>query len=371
MNKKILAAAALAIVSGSAMADANLYGIIDLSVANISNASGTQTLSAMGDGLWLPSLWGIKGSEDMGDGMTAHFNLESNLTANTGNAGSTLFIRASNVGIKGDFGDITAGQRLDPIWIQSVAEQAMGVRHVGSAGIATGVAAATNYQNPYGTNNLNTGAAVFGSNWLYYQAPQLVDNVTLNVGYQFGNVAGSTTAASGTYFGATYAKNGLTVNLGAETQNNGTSPATSTNKVNRYLLGGMYSFGDFTVEAQEMRVASSGLARNALSSGYVDAQIGQAGLAYNVSSKLKVGIQYVFVNDNYLNSRPTLTTLGADYGLSKRTHLYGVIENSNSATTNISGQSQALAVGYSGGVSTAGNVTSNASLVAVGMYHTF
>ena len=371
MNKKILAAAALAIVSGSAMADANLYGIIDLSVANISNASGTQTQSAMGDGLWLPSLWGIKGSEDMGDGMTAHFNLESNLTANTGNTtGSALFIRASNVGIKGDFGDITAGQRLDPIWIQSVAEQAMGVRHVGSAGIATGVAAATDYQNPYGTNNPNTTVAVFGQNWLYYQAPQLVDNVTLNVGYQFGNVAGSTTAASGTYFGATYAKNGLTVNLGAETQNNGTTPATSTNKVNRYLLGGMYSFGDFTVEAQEMRVASSGAARGALSTGYVDAQIGQAGLAYNVSSKLKVGIQYVFVNDNYLNSRPTLTTLGADYGLSKRTHLYGVIENSNSATTNISGQSQALAVGYSP-ASTAGNVTSNASLVAVGMYHTF
>jgi hypothetical protein len=291
-----------------------------------------------------------------------------------------LFIRASNVGIKGDFGDITAGQRLDPIWIQSVAEQAMGVRHVGSAGIATGVAAATNYQNPSTnnlipstntTNNPNTTFAVFGSNWLYYQAPQLVDNVTLNVGYQFGNVAGSTTAASGTYFGATYAKNGLTVNLGAETQNNGTSPATSTNKVNRYLLGGMYSFGDFTVEAQEMRVASSGVVRGLLSTGYdVDAQIGQAGLAYNVSSKLKVGIQYVFVNDNYLNSRPTLTTLGADYGLSKRTHLYGVIENSNSATTNISGQSQALAVGYSP-ASTAGNVTSNASLVAVGMYHTF
>jgi predicted porin len=382
MNKKILAAAALAIVSGSAMADgAQLYGIMDLSVQNITNQDGTKaTFTGMSDGLWLPSVWGIKGSEDLGDGMSAHYNLESNLTANTGASLSVLFIRASNVGIKGDFGDITAGQRLDPIWIQSVAEQAMGVRHVGSAGIATGVACGTNYQNPCLTsttnNNGNTTAAVFGSNWLYYEAPKMIDNVTVNLGYQFGNVAGSTTAASGTYIGVVYAKNGLTVNLGSEVQNNGTSSATNNNKVNRNLVGAMYSFGDFTVEGQMMRVSSSGAAKNYLYSGttgtgYVDAQIGQAGLAYKISPKLQVGIQYVYVNDNYLNSRPTLTTLGADYGLSKRTHLYAVVENSVSASTNNSTVTNlALPVGY-GSIASTANTAANASMVAVGMYHTF
>jgi len=383
MNKKILAAAALAIVSGSAMADgAQLYGILDVSVANVTNADtgtpATKTFTGMVDGLWLPSVWGIKGSEDLGDGMTAHYNLESNISAISGTAGSILFIRASNVGIKGDFGDITAGQRLDPIWIQSVGEQAMGVRHAGSAGIITGVG--TNYQNPTATagaaaaatGNANTIYAVFGSNWLYYQAPQIIDNVTLNAGYQFGNAAGSTTAASGQYLGGTYAKNGLTVNFGAETQNNGSGTVVSNNKVNRYLLGAMYQFGDFTVEGQEMRVSSSGIAKNTLANGYVDAQIGQVGLAYNVSSKLQVGVQYVYVNDNYLNARPSETTFGAKYALSKRTSLYGLVQATNSAVTNGNGTSTSLALPIGYGQSSGGTTqTSNANLVAFGMYHTF
>jgi len=384
MNKKILAAAALAIVSGSAMADgASLYGILDASVINVTNADGVnKTFSGMADGLWLPSIWGIKGSEDMGDGMSTHYNLESNLTVTNGSStvggALTLFGRAANVGIQGDFGDITAGQRLDPIWIQSVGEQAMGVRHVGSAGIITGVT--TNYQNPTATGgaasasygNANTVFAVFGSNWLYYTAPKVIENVTLNAGYQFGNVSGSNNSASGQYLGGTYSKNGLTVNVGAESQNNGSATVTSNNKVNRYLLGAMYSFGDFTVEGQEMRVSSSGVGRGLLSTGFVDAQIGQAGVAYKVSSKLQVGLQYVWVNDNYLNARPSQTTLGATYSLSKRTSLYGVVQNANSASANGNGgvTNVALPIGYAN--STGGNnVSANASLVGIGMFHTF
>jgi len=366
MNKKILAAAALAIVSGSAMADGpQLYGILDISVNSFQNVgtNANQSKTSMEDGTWLPSVWGIKGSEDLGDGMTAHYNLESNLTATTGSAGSTLFLRASNVGIKGEFGDITDGERLDPIWIQSVAEQAMGVHHAGSAGIATGVFGNQNYQNP-GVSPTTT-FAVFGQNWLYYDAPKIIDNVSLSAGYQFGNVAGSNTAASGQYLGGAYSKGGLTVNVGAETQNNSVSAAAgyTNNKVNRYLLGVMYTFGDFTVEGQEMRVSSSGAAKGALSTGYVDAQIGQVGIAYNVSPKLKVGAQYVFVNDNYTNARPTLTSVSAVYSLSKRTALYGQVEQANAAN------GQGLAVGYTG----QGNAssTSNSSVVTFGMYHTF
>lgn len=356
MNKKILAAAALAIVSGSAMADgAQVYGILDLSVQSVSNATSTnQNLTQMGDGLWLPSLWGIKGSEDMGDGMSAHFNLESNLTANTGAASSPLFIRASNVGIKGDFGDITAGGRLDPIWIQSVAEQAMGVRHVGSAGIAT----LSTYQNPSGNYGSQLAAhAVFGGNWLYYDAPQVIDNVNLSAGYQFGNQSGSSSGATGNYFGGSYAKNGLTVNLGAESQNN----TLNTARFNRFLVGAMYSFGDFTVEGQIMRSSTSGISKGA--SGYTDAQIGQFGLAYKVSPKVTVGYQYVYVNDNALNARPSLGTLGATYSLSKRTSLYGVVENSQAAN------GAALPTGYGGAQALV--TTANQSLVAVGMFHTF
>jgi len=364
MNKKILAAAALAIVSGSAMADgAQLYGIIDLSISNLSNVSASttpanQTETALQDGVWLPSVWGIKGSEDLGDGMSSHFQLESNLTANTGSTATTgtsgpLFVRASNVGIKGDFGDITAGARLDPIWIQSVVEQAMGVHHSGSAGVAT----LNTYQNPTGHFGAQGAAhAVFGQNWLFYDAPKLIDNVSLSAGYQFGNQAGSNAGASGQYFGATYSKNGLTVNAGQESQSN----TANTARFNRTLLGAMYSFGDFTVEGQMMRAYTSGLANGV--GDYTDAQIGQFGVAYKVTPKVTLGAQYVYVNDNYANARPTLTSFSAVYSLSKRTSLYTQIENSNPSATKV------LAVGY--GVSAA-STNANSSMVAVGMFHTF
>jgi hypothetical protein len=130
----------------------------------------------------------------------------------------------------------------------------------------------------------------------------------------------------------------------------------------------MYTFGDFTVEGQEMRVSSSGsIAKGIITTGYVDAQIGQAGLAYNLSPKLQVGVQYVFLNDNYLGARAGLTTFGANYGLTKRTHLYAVVEQSSSGTG--TGGTVSLPVGYSSPSAT--GTTNNSSLVAFGMYHTF
>jgi len=368
MNKKILAAAALAIVSGSAMAaNAELYGILDASISAISNTGSTTALSktAMQDGVWLPSLWGMKGSEDLGEGMSAFFDLQSNLTVTNGQSdfGSTkLFDRSSIVGIGGDFGKISAGERLDPIWLQSIAEQAMGVHHSGSAAVRS-LAYQSPGDNAYGVNTVNN---VMSSNWLYYEAPKLIDNVALSAGYQFGNVAGTQASSSGYYLGGSYTKNGLTINLGNEAQNN----STNTVRLNRVLLGAQYSIGDFTVEGQQMRVTTTGATTttynpqtSANPTGKIDAQIGQFGVAYNISSKLKVGAQYVYISDNANNARPTNTSVNAVYSLSKRTGVYAHVENSNSAN------GIGLSVGYTNGGSS--NGSANPSMVGVGVYHIF
>jgi predicted porin len=364
MNKKILAAAALAIVSGSAMADgASLYGIIDASVTTISNYdSKNSNFTGMQDGLWLPSLWGIHGSEDLGDGMKADYDLQSNLTITNGNAAfgtSQLFDRNATVGISGDFGRVSAGERLDPIWLQSIVEQAMGVHHSGSAAIASlgyqggGCATlSTCGKNSYGTSTI---ANVMSANWLYYEAPKMIDNVSISAGYQFGNVAGQTSSLAGTYLGGAYSKGGLTVNLGAESQNN----SDNSSRLNRVLVGAMYSMNGWTVEAQEMRSSTSGVSTVTK----VDANIGQVGLAYDLTPKLKVGAQYVFINDNVNNARPSITSVSAIYSLSARTKLYMQIENNNPAKGY-----GGYGVGYSSeGTST----TSNSSLVGIGMTHYF
>jgi len=365
MNKKILAAAALAIVSGSAMADASLYGVIDASVTTISNYNNAgQSFSGMQDGLWMPSLWGIKGGEDLGDGMKADFNLQSNLTITNGQTGTPgsgstqLFNRNATVGISGDFGHVSAGERLDPIWIQSIVEQAMGVHHSGSAAIQS------IYYQGAANYGISTTANVMSANWLYYEAPQVIENVALSAGYQFGNVAGSNANSSGSYFGATYSKSGLTVNLGAESQNNSTNSA----RLNRFLVGAIYTMNGWTVEAQEMRASTSG---SALTVGLpqtagdkIDANIGQVGLAYDLTPKLKVGAQYVFINDNVQNARPSTTSASAVYSLSARTKLYLQVENNN-----VANGITTYGVGYT--ANSGSNTTSNSTLVGMGMTHYF
>jgi hypothetical protein len=59
------------------------------------------------------SRWGLRGSEDLGGGLRATFNLEGGINVDTGaqaNA-TTLFDRASVVGLAGNWGSITAGRQ--------------------------------------------------------------------------------------------------------------------------------------------------------------------------------------------------------------------------------------------------------------------
>ena len=74
MNKKIIAAAALALVSGAALATdgVSLFGIIDAGIMTQNNTPGGKgTQTQMWTNGLRQSVWGIKGSEDLGDGTKA------------------------------------------------------------------------------------------------------------------------------------------------------------------------------------------------------------------------------------------------------------------------------------------------------------
>jgi len=364
MNKKILVAAVLAVVSGSAMADAQLYGILDVSAVSNSNGgtSGTQSQSLTGiaDGTWLPSLWGMKGSEDLGDGMKANFQLESDLRSITGVSGDTtpkLFNRFSTVGLSGDFGAFRVGEMLDPTFLESVVEQARGVTHSGNLGLKM----ILSYGGAGWGNSSSSVVGVMSSNWIMYNSPKVGD-VTFDVGYQAGNVSGSQSNGSGTFFGAHYAKNGLTLNASYQTQAN----SLNTNKLNKTLVGAMYTFGDFTVEGQVQSYRTNSKTVTALTNAAnVDATGTQFGVAYNVTPKLQLSVQYDAVNDNLTTGtpRPTDLTIAANYALSSRTHAYVMIENS---------QANGVAGWHALYVSSGTTITTaTESAVAIGMYHTF
>ena len=116
MFKKSLAAVAvLGAFAGSALAaDVQLYGLVDLGLNWTQVDKGTTTTDSfgMGSGQNSGSRFGLKGTEDLGNGYKVGFNLENSFKADDGalDKGSRLFHRESLLFVQTPFGEISAGR---------------------------------------------------------------------------------------------------------------------------------------------------------------------------------------------------------------------------------------------------------------------
>lgn len=116
MFKKSLAAVAvLGAFAGSALAaDVQLYGLVDLGLnwTQVDNGKTTTESFGMGSGQNSGSRFGLKGTEDLGNGYKVGFNLENSFKADDGalDKGSRLFHRESLLFVQTPFGEISAGR---------------------------------------------------------------------------------------------------------------------------------------------------------------------------------------------------------------------------------------------------------------------
>jgi len=118
MQVKRLAAALVAATPLFAFAQTNvtMYGIVDVAVESAKDGgpNGRQTMVASGD--QSTSRIGFRGTEDLGGGLKAIFNLEAGVAADTGAQDAAgLFQRRAVVGLEGDFGTVTLGREYSPI----------------------------------------------------------------------------------------------------------------------------------------------------------------------------------------------------------------------------------------------------------------
>ena len=119
MFKKSMAAlAVLSLSAGLASAsEVTLYGIVDnglLYKHSKVEADGVSTKTdsfGLESGISSTSRFGIKGSEDLGNGMTVSFKLENGFNADDGSFGDDrLFNRESSLTLSGDFGKLSFGR---------------------------------------------------------------------------------------------------------------------------------------------------------------------------------------------------------------------------------------------------------------------
>ena len=157
MKKSLIAlsVAGAFLAAGAQAADVQIYGLIDQGVSyqNYDADDGTGSVStfSMNDAMEFGSRWGIRGSEDLGNGLKVGFTLESGFRADTGamDNNGRLFGRESTVSLSGGFGTLTFGNM--PVF--------------GSTLGANGLFRAIDPVNANQTNAFGSGAAT-ASSWL-------------------------------------------------------------------------------------------------------------------------------------------------------------------------------------------------------------
>lgn len=119
MHKKIIAAAVAAAVSlpiaAQAQSNVTIYGLIDANVAF--EKAGDLKHRGVGQGELNGNRWGLKGAEDLGNGLKAIFVLESGFDPSNGMSeqGGRLFGRQALVGLEsGNWGTVTLGRQYSP-----------------------------------------------------------------------------------------------------------------------------------------------------------------------------------------------------------------------------------------------------------------
>jgi len=191
MKKTLVAVAAMAAVSG-AMADAKISGILDQAAISTSKTSALgvkTTAKSFGEDLNGYSELGVSGSEDLGNGMTATYGINLNMSIATGGNTPTIY-NGSGVGLKGGFGAFTIGTSYNLNFFTNAMAD------------ASGFAAAS-------VGQLNGNAGGLKSNILSYTAPQFVPGLSLAAEIQRG---GNTSAAGNmTGYMAQYDTGGLMV----------------------------------------------------------------------------------------------------------------------------------------------------------------
>ncbi len=111
----VACAAVLAPVAQAQLDNVHLYGSLNLDVEAVSGRQPDGTNPTVGRVGSNTSRFGIRGSEYLGAGQVAIFQLESTVQADTGNGPSTgIASRETFVGLQGDWGTVKAGKFLTP-----------------------------------------------------------------------------------------------------------------------------------------------------------------------------------------------------------------------------------------------------------------
>lgn len=307
MKKSLIALAVLAAAgAASAQSTVSLYGLADVYVGSLKNtiaAPGSDSQTVVNSSGLNNSRWGLRGSEDLGNGLKANFVLESGFNVDDGSQVGNMFGRKAVVGFSGGFGAVELGRNYTAYDT---------LRAATNNTADTNVAVTNNvWANGGDYANRNSSSIRFDS--------AVYGGFSGSVAYGFGeNKATGLDATDNLSLHVKYANGPLLVGYAYQQQDNA-NPASDDTKFN--LVAGSYDFGVARLVAGYNAAKRQGSEDKEYQFG-VQAPLGSA----------------VTVFAGYANSENETTggvtisersgyNLAATYALSKRTTAYAGYQN--------------------------------------------
>jgi predicted porin len=274
----------------SAQSNVTVYGVADAAVSREdSGVAGTSAQTRINSGDQSSSRFGFRGTEDLGNGLKAVFNLEAGYSLDTGVGDTALFGRRSVVGLQGDFGTVTVGREYTPV---------------------AAVAAATDI----------LGQGFYGSNLSAFNANRLTRRISNSVNYRSATVSGFTGSAAYSAGEAASGPSGNLKGVALEYANGPVYVGAGYHVLTRlesgddkeYMVGAGYKVGDLEFKGNYMVADQTG-ANNKFEQ-------------YNLGASMAFGQSKAFVNlqqnKTENGAKGNAFTLAYSYSLSKRTNLY-------------------------------------------------
>lgn len=331
-RKSMLALGVLGAFGATAQAQSNVqvYGIIDAGAGVVTRtATGNQRLWRVNADASTSSRFGVRGSEDLGNGLSAFFGLESGLDPRNGNAQGV----ASSGTINGAAAPASFWRRGAYVGLRSATLGTLTIGRYGVPGV--GISVANNNMITTGFNSglgatlaaVGIGNDFWNNNQIRYDSPKF-GNFDFAANVSFGETAGS--LRSGSTAGVTARYNAQPLVFTAAYQRDEDWRPTGAH-VSWYWLTGTYISGPFRASVGYIEVKNE---RNI--AGWFESNQWTIGARYDFTPQLSLSGHYFEIDDKRAaGTKTTLAVVNLAYALSKRTSLYGVYGHADSGTIGV------------------------------------
>jgi predicted porin len=313
-----------------------LYGIVDEFFQYVN--TGNHYTAAVGSSSEWASRFGLKGSEDIGDGNKVNFQLENGFNPNNGTFASTgqMFNRQAWVGLSGNWGEVRLGRQNSPVFYDQGYLDAFGASTQAS-----------------GFSNLMT-YVVRTSNTVSYQSP-VIAGLQAGIYAGFGDAGGLRSAGSSYQADLQYNSGPIAATVAWQAVKNATNSSTDT----AVEAGASYTIQKATIYA--------GWAASRWTDINLNVNVYGVSGKYQFTPSVFVALGYTALHDKTAAAdNANQIAAMAQYDLSKNTSVYGTVSyltNHNQASYTLAGSANpGLPLAYPG---------ANPHGISIGMFHKF